>query len=175
MKRFLLFGLFLSIGFLAGFVFPHNCVVLGSEVQSVFSPGALNTLLAFVYSAQESIDVELYQFSNPELMQALAEEASKGVLVRVVLEPRVEGNLETGKYLASKGIEVKWASLEYTNTHSKFAVVDEKRVLVGSINWSRRAGSTNREAGVIITDEGIARDFLLVFAQDWFKAQAFIG
>ncbi|MBI5177608.1 hypothetical protein HY995_06010 [Candidatus Micrarchaeota archaeon] len=56
----------------------------------------------------------------------------------------MDSNIATAEFLNSKGVQVRWASLSYTNTHVKTMVADGKRVLVGSINWSRQALSTNR-------------------------------
>ena len=46
-------------------------------------------------------------------------------------------------------------------------IVDEKRVLVSSINWNMNSPTFNREAGVIIDHPGVARYFLEVFDDDW--------
>lgn len=121
-------------------------------------------------SAQSTLDVQLYQFSYADLKNALAQAALRGVRVRIILEPRVESNLETAQFLRQNGVSARWASREYTNTHSKTMVADGRRVLVGSINWSRNAMKTNREAGVVIESEELAREFLRVFEEDWAKA-----
>lgn len=144
------------------------------SVEAIFSPGAQDRLLEFVSSARETLDVMLYQFSNPALKQALVEAAAGGVAVRIILEPRVSANYATAEFLASKGVQVRFASKEYTNTHAKSAVADAKLVLVGSINWSRQAMRSNRESNVIVESFEIAREFLEVFEQDWAKAKDFV-
>jgi phosphatidylserine/phosphatidylglycerophosphate/cardiolipin synthase-like enzyme len=148
---------------------PRFCA---SGVQPVISPVAEDALLAFVNEAHESIDVELFEFSHKGMQDALIAAAKRGVQVRVLLEPRVQQNLKTAEYLKANGVRVAWASLEFEKTHSKFAVADSKRLLVGSLNWSRSALLRNREAGVIIDDENAARFFGGVFASDWQKATA---
>ncbi|PIO06552.1 hypothetical protein COT29_00470 [Candidatus Micrarchaeota archaeon CG08_land_8_20_14_0_20_59_11] len=141
--------------------------VNSSAITPVFSPNADEQLLSFVSSAKQTLDVELYQFSYPPLKSALQDAAARGVRVRLILEPRIDANLETGAYLAAHGVSVRWATLSYANTHSKCAVADNRRVLVGSINWSRHALTLNREAAVIIDDAGVAQAFEEVFADDW--------
>ncbi|MFH0973213.1 MAG: phospholipase D-like domain-containing protein [Candidatus Micrarchaeota archaeon] len=139
-------------------------------VESVFSPGSESRLVAFVDSAQQSIDVELYQFSNSALKAALVRASQRGVRVRLILEPKVDTNLETAEFLGARGVSVKWASQKYANTHAKSAVVDSECVLVGSINWSQRAVDSNREAALIACAPVIAQQFERVFETDWSEA-----
>ena len=51
--------------------------------------------------------------------------------------------------------------------HNKGVIVDDKRVLVSSINWNSNSPNFNREAGVIIDHPGVARYFREVFEDDW--------
>ncbi|NUN11780.1 hypothetical protein HUU53_03995 [Candidatus Micrarchaeota archaeon] len=169
MKKLLLVLIFLlAASVVVGFQFfqlKTDCFV-----EPVFSPGSEAQLKAFLYSAKERVDVELYQFSNQELKQVLSDLVESGVKVRVILEPRVESNEETARFLRNSGVEVKWASQSFTNTHSKTAVVDGNKVLVGSINWSVRALNSNRESAVIIECSSVAGEFEEVFEADWFVA-----
>ncbi|PIO03951.1 hypothetical protein COT57_00015 [Candidatus Micrarchaeota archaeon CG09_land_8_20_14_0_10_55_25] len=153
-------------------LFAPSCNCLNGSAKAVFSPNADAEITALLYSAQESIDAELYQFSNPELKAALVDAVARGVSVRLIMESRVESNYETASFLSGKGILVKWGSLEYTNTHSKYCVVDGETVLVGSTNWSSRGMTSNREAAVIISDARIATDFSTAFEEDWVKGVA---
>lgn len=147
---------------------PHE--INSSSIESVFSPGASIPIIREIGSANSTLDVMLYQFSLDDYEQALARAVARGVVVRIIFEPRVDSNYKTAEYLTANGVSVRWASREYTNTHSKTMVVDGRRVLVGSINWSRNAAKTNRESGVIIDDARIAKEFLAVFEVDWAKA-----
>ncbi len=142
----------------------------GNSVQAIFSPGADAAVLAEIASANSTLDIMLYQFSYGEYKQALARAVQKGVRARIILEPRVDSNIETAKFLLANGVSAKWATKNYTNTHSKTMVVDARRVLVGSINWSRHAAKTNRESGVVVDDAALAADFESVFEEDWAKA-----
>ncbi|MFH1107327.1 MAG: phospholipase D-like domain-containing protein [Candidatus Micrarchaeota archaeon] len=164
---------FLALGFSAGYLFsqPQAAACVGSvAVQPVFSPGADAVLLPLLDSAEASIHVELYQFSYPQLRAALVSAAARGVEVRVILDPTVDSNLDTAEYLKSRGVHVRWSSRDFTRTHSKTAVVDGRRVVVGSINWSGAAMRENREAGVIVDDYAVAAEFERVFSADWGKA-----
>lgn len=171
-KKFLILAFF--IGFILGIALSpsfltQKCPVCAYSVSPIFSPPAEEELLKFVESAKESIEIQLFEFSNQALKEALAKAVEKGVLVRVILDPKVDLNLKTAEFLEQKGIQVRWSSPEFVYTHSKTAVVDKKKVLVGSINWSRNAVSRNRESAVIIESPETAKEFLKVFERDWQK------
>lgn len=51
--------------------------------------------------------------------------------------------------------------------HNEGVIVDDKYVLVSSINWNSNSPNFNREAGVIIEHPGVARHFRNVFEDDW--------
>jgi phosphatidylserine/phosphatidylglycerophosphate/cardiolipin synthase-like enzyme len=142
----------------------------GVSVQSVFSPGADAVLVPLMQSATQSIHAELYQFSYPDLREALADAARRGVDVKVILDPTVNSNLDTAAFLKSRGVQVRWSSPEFTYTHAKSAVIDGRKVAVGSINWSGNAMRNNREAEVVVESARTAAEFEAVFAGDWLKA-----
>jgi len=160
-----------AIVFAAGWfmqpITPHQeCV---ESTYAVFSPGADGELLALLESANRSIDVELYQFSHEPLLEKLVNAREKGVQIRVILEPRLEGNdnVEAARFLGKRGISVRWASLSFARTHSKFAIVDGSVVFVGSPNWSYYAMRKNREAAVIVKGGDAVEEFNKVFEEDW--------
>jgi len=172
MKRLAFIGAGAALGFVAYALFfcgQPSC--LNGTAYAVFSPNSDDAILPLLDSAKTSIDVELYQFSNPDFKQSLANAAYRGVKVRVILEPRVDSNYETASFLADRGVEVRWATLDFTNTHSKYAVIDGETVIVGSANWSKHAMESNREAGVVVQDARIAQDFSAAFGEDWLAGQ----
>jgi phosphatidylserine/phosphatidylglycerophosphate/cardiolipin synthase-like enzyme len=59
------------------------------------------------------------------------------------------------------------SSTEIDKIHNKGVIVDDRYVLVSSINWNSNSPNFNREAGVIIDHPGVARYFLNVFEDDW--------
>jgi phosphatidylserine/phosphatidylglycerophosphate/cardiolipin synthase-like enzyme len=46
-------------------------------------------------------------------------------------------------------------------------IVDNKTVLISSINWNQNSVLNNREAGIIIENEALAEYFACVFFFDW--------
>ena len=154
---------------------PSPTPVCALAVQTLFSPKSQDRFVALMDSAESSLDVMLYQFSNPAMKDALASAVARGVKVRIILEPRVGSNYDTAAFLAQNGVEVRWATKNYTNTHSKTIVIDGNRVIVGSTNWSRQAMASNRESSVVIESAELASQFQAVFEEDWAKASDYVS
>ncbi|PIT84681.1 hypothetical protein COU37_02030 [Candidatus Micrarchaeota archaeon CG10_big_fil_rev_8_21_14_0_10_45_29] len=139
-----------------------------AQVEPVFSPGSSGEIIGMIRSAQESIDVQMYVFTNEEIARELVTAAGRGVRVRVILEGRVNSyNLdEISGALVEGGVLVRWASAGFKLTHSKMMLLDGKRALVGSINFSKSAVDSNREAGAVIEGEAV-REYAQMFENDW--------
>jgi len=58
----------------------------------------------------------------------------------------------------------------FEKIHNKGVIVDNRLVLVSSINWNSNSPNFNREAGVIIEHPGVAGYFNAVFEDDWAPA-----
>lgn len=153
--------------------FSPPCSGCNAKVSFVFSPGAEGEVVSFIRSAQKTIDIEMYVFTSESVLRELADAEKRGVQVRVILEPRVEDSRKERVFATLQGIgaDARWASMEFKLTHSKFAIVDGKRALVGSINFSQSALTANREAAAEIEGEGV-KELSAIFESDWQKASA---
>jgi phosphatidylserine/phosphatidylglycerophosphate/cardiolipin synthase-like enzyme len=149
----------------AGIFYAETCKE--GEVLAIFSPENSDEILALLNGAKREIKLEVYEFSYRTLADALIEARSRGVSVQVVLEPSVSANTKTSEYLLNGGVSVAWASKKFHNTHSKFAVIDDGIVLVGSTNWSQNAMLYNREASVIVYSNDVAKSFERIFDADF--------
>ncbi|MBC7081690.1 MAG: lamin tail domain-containing protein [Thermoplasmatales archaeon] len=103
---------------------------------------------------------------NP-LLKKFIEKNESGVEVRIILdhyyyeETKIK-NEETKNFL--KNIEVKLS--DFLPIHNKGMIVDDK-VLISSINWGENSFRSNREVGIIIESEEIAKYFEEIFWYDW--------
>lgn len=137
------------------------------EVIAVFSPSDSEKVFDLIKSAKYEIDLEVYEFSYKLLADALIEARRRNVSVKVILDSSVYQNSGMFKYLLNNGIHVSWASKSFHLTHSKFMIVDNKTVLVGSMNWSENSIKNNREASVIIYSKELSTDFERIFNLDF--------
>ena len=68
--------------------------------------------------------------------------------------------------LTDRGLKVGTVKFQ-KNSHTKGVVIDGKKVLVGSQNWSQMGVTINRDASLLFDDEPLARYFADVFEHDW--------
>jgi cardiolipin synthase A/B len=111
------------------------------------------------------------------VLNALAEDAQRGVDVRVLLEAHPFGGdvvspQRTIDTLALSGIQAKLANPAYTYTHAKMLIVDNATLYVLTANLSRSGlgGSSlarNREFGVIDTHAEDVAEAQAIFHADW--------
>jgi membrane-bound metal-dependent hydrolase YbcI (DUF457 family) len=132
-----------------------------------FTPGdgAERALLRLIDSAEASIRVALYYFTDRELAQALLRAFARGVEVRVLLdEEQRTAKYSKSRYLAERGVEVRF--FEGPGIfHHKFAVFDSRVVATGSYNWTASAQKQNEENLIVIEDDEIAR----LYEEEWRK------
>ena len=153
------------------------------NVSIIISPdNSLLGILDLIRSATTSVYVEqLYIYrsweeeSNP-LIRELINKSKSDINVKVILNynPKYEYtnsiNNETISYLRNNSIEVKYVYTNwsyFTNVHNKGIIVDNKSVLVSSINWNENSFLYNRELGIIVENTSIAKYFADVFIYDW--------
>jgi len=151
-----------------------------TTVQPVLSPdNSVFQIKALIDSAQSTIDVTNQYFylwsanswaqDNHPILFSLVNAYNRGVTIRVVLAGDDIDDDKAGPFLASLGISVKYLSPDagQNYNHNKGVVVDGNKVLVSSINYSKGAMTSNREAGVIVSDPTIAAFYEKAFNYDW--------
>ncbi|XP_066221175.1 mitochondrial cardiolipin hydrolase [Saccopteryx leptura] len=128
---------------------------------------ALNRLLSVLLAARASLELCLFAFSSPQLGRAVQLLHRRGVRVRVVTDC---------DYMALKGSQIgllRKAGIQVRHDqdlgymHHKFAIVDKKVLITGSLNWTTQAIQNNRENILILEDEDFVRIFLEEFEHIW--------
>jgi len=98
----------------------------------------LEPVREFINSAQTSLLIKQFTFTEPSLIAAVVDRKQAGVDVRVMLNAARSGgdraNDETYEQFLSAGIAVQWSNPKFYVTHEKSIVVDEKAALVGTFN-----------------------------------------
>jgi phosphatidylserine/phosphatidylglycerophosphate/cardiolipin synthase-like enzyme len=131
----------------------------------------LTNITDLISKAEKTIYIQLqYIESSTEgtdydaLLKAIGDQASKGVDVRLI---------ENGEYgekwaekMKSTGVDLTANIWMQPSVHNKGFVIDSKIVVVSSQNFSPAGVRQNRDAGVIIEDEGIAKYFEDIFLSD---------
>ena len=151
-----------------------SSVMVGdTRVDVLFAPHpkhhgdhGLNWLNRLLASANRSIDMALFVFSAQQLANVLQEQSIKGVQMRLVADPGFASR-SFSEVLDLLGVALPdhHCKLEANNQpfkqplrgvgtprlargdklHHKFAVIDNKKVITGSFNWSPSAAHQNDE------------------------------
>jgi len=89
----------------------------------------LEPVLQFIESAQYSLLVKQFTFTDESLIQAVIDRKKAGVDVRVMLNAARSGgdraNDETFEQFQNAGIDVQWTNPKFYVTHEKSIVVDD--------------------------------------------------
>ncbi|MFA5332641.1 MAG: phospholipase D-like domain-containing protein [Methanoregula sp.] len=163
-------------------------VFTGAAISPVISPDTSGQILDLINSAQSSIEIEQAYITNASqtglnpCLAAAVNASRRGVEVRVLLDSywfNTEDEEDNDEMVALINrvaatehlpLEARCADLDASGIekiHNKGVIVDDRAVLVSSINWNTNSPNFNREAGVIIDHPGVARYFRDVFDDDW--------
>jgi cardiolipin synthase len=116
----------------------------------VVSPtNARDQLLALVGGARVSLDLYAEVLRDPQLLDALAAAAERGVRVRIIVSPTADFAAEVDELTAS-GVAIRFSRSLYI--HAKLIVADGERAFIGSQNLSATSLDQNRELGMIVDD-----------------------
>jgi len=144
-----------------------KCYEGNATIKPIFSPYSSEEVFNLIKDAKHEIKVEVYEFSNKALADALIIARENGVSVQVILDSSVYNNNGIFNYLLNNGVNVNWAPKKFRLTHSKFMIIDDSIILVGSMNWSESSMKNNREASVVIYSKEVSSEFEKVFDSDF--------
>jgi phosphatidylserine/phosphatidylglycerophosphate/cardiolipin synthase-like enzyme len=156
-------------------------VVLTATASAAASGLALitepNAGMAPIYhlleGAKRSVDLTMYELSDPTAEAILAADAARGVTVRVLLDEHYEQSENTPAftYLTAHRVAVRWAPSRYDLTHEKAAVIDGTTALVMTLNLTSQYYATTRDFAVVDTEPTDVAAIETVFAADWSRTR----
>jgi len=170
------FILFFVIGIFAGFLLGCLTSVYLMDnsrfvddktcfIDSIIIPGDKIKIVDQINSAKESIYIEMYLLTDPDIILAIKNAYDNGVDVKIILEEDMSYNKKTFMELVSTGIPVKWDGDRYKITHSKLMIIDNQTVVLGSPNYTYFGLTKNRELGLITNCS--VKPYLEIFMDDW--------
>ena len=125
----------------------------------------------FIRSAQQSLLIKQFTFTDPSLIQAVIERKNSGVAVQVMLNSKRSGgdraNDEAFETLQKSGINVRWANPKFYVTHEKSIVIDNRVALIATFNLSEKYFTLTRDYGVIVFDPANVEQIAAGFEADW--------
>ncbi len=136
-----------------------------TEVQAAFGEDCEKLLVQEINRAKKEILVAIYNLTRRSITGALADAVRRGASVRVKYDATAAAESDPMKRAIEflNRHDVKCTPIEMSGDkaamHDKFTVIDRKRVLTGSFNYTTSAATTNYENIVLIESEDIARKF----------------
>jgi phosphatidylserine/phosphatidylglycerophosphate/cardiolipin synthase-like enzyme len=126
-----------------------------------FTPGGNCTqqIINTIASAQQSIYVQAYSFTSHPIEKALVSAKKRGLTVEVIFDKSILEHSGTAWFFIRNHIPV-WIDSEPGIAHNKVMVIDEKKVITGSFNFTYAAQEKNAENVLIIQDSTLAKKYL---------------
>ena len=177
----------------------RTAMVGESRVDVLFAPHrkrdlnhGLNWIEQQLDEARKSIDMALFVFTAQQLANALERGVNAGLQIRLIADPSFASRsfsevldllgvalpdhnckLESKNQPFKKGLKgVGTPRLARGDKlHHKFAVIDNKKVITGSFNWSPSAAHTNDETLLVIHSPQLAKHFTREMDRLWDGAE----
>jgi len=136
----------------------------------IFSPkgGSSKELARLIKVAKKEIVAAVYAFSSKYLGQALYAALKRGVKIRIILAgANARKAYSIDEWLAGEGIEVRYITVKGGNMHHKFMLIDGKRLISGSYNFTNESEFRNYEAAIFTNHKGLIQSFTAEFERLW--------
>jgi phosphatidylserine/phosphatidylglycerophosphate/cardiolipin synthase-like enzyme len=143
----------------------------GAEVEVLFSPerAIKEHVLKEVESTTSTLDLAIHEITSSDMAQAFLKAKGRGVKVRMIADSK-QAKMKSSKitYLIHQGILVKvlGGKGEGLMNH-RFAILDGKKVITGSYDWSRFLESSSYENVLILTDSDVVASYQKEFDRLW--------
>ena len=131
-------------------------------------------VVAQIEAAASSIDLTIYELSDPGIVSALIAAQARHVQVRVLYdwysfspEDQQQAVLPIVRNLLAAGIACRAAPRTFEVTHEKAFVIDGVRAIVMTFNLVHEYFVTTRDFGILTTVPSEVAEVQAVFAADW--------
>lgn len=167
---------------LTNITFDHDLYFDAFVTPFSFPESSGTPIFKEIENAEKEVLISIYLLSSVQLVALLCEQSKKGVVVRILLEGNMLGDNGFGteltlmRSLVDAGAEVCLINdsvagnfERYSYVHNKYAIVDERTVVITSENWTQDNLSPhcyNRGWGVVIESTEYAEYVKRIFLND---------
>ena len=157
------------------FILLSLCVLQVSpalaETEAVFSPerSIKEILLKECESVASTMEVAVREITSPDMANVLLKAKGRGVKVRVIADSK-QAKMKSSQitYLINQGIPVKvLRGKDYGMMNHRFVILDGKKVVTGSFDWSEASEKWNYENILIISDPEAVASYQKEFDRLW--------
>jgi cardiolipin synthase A/B len=132
-------------------------------------------ILEAIHHARKSLRIKMFVFTDPSLMAAVVDAHRRGVVVRVMLNPRRRSgateNDESRSALQTAGVDVLDSNPAFDLTHEKSMVVDDTTAFVKSLNWASENLTETRDYAIITSNPHEVTEVINCFEADWSRQE----
>jgi cardiolipin synthase A/B len=144
-------------------IMSHRLIVLPDDTaDAIIDP---------IRAARNTLNIRMFLFTDPSLLEAVIAARQRGVHVRVMLNPsRRDGttdNQVARDALLAAGVDVHDSSTEFAVTHQKSMVIDDRIGFIESLNWETRDLTETRDYAVETTCKKEVAEMVRCFDADW--------
>lgn len=145
---------------------PETFPVTNEESHGLsvcFSPNlkCQQKIISLIKSAQHSIRLQAYSFTDPLIADALLTAKSNGVDVEIIFDKSNKSNKRSKASLVSTGGIPVYIDSPAGIAHNKVIIIDSKKVITGSYNFSAAAYKRNAENLIVIENPQLAQQYLV--------------
>lgn len=128
------------------------------------------SVLSFIRGASRTLCFTVFRCDDVDVARSLAAAQRRGVDVRVLITNRAKGSKwelrALRKYLSRQDVTVVSYDGPLSHYHAKYAVADDARALIGSLNYTTQCFSTTSDYLVETADSEVVSTLSRLFAHD---------
>ncbi len=176
--RFFSVVFILFVGFLAGLAVNQKKITtqggerkqiipISSHIQTCFTPQqkCLPLLLKEIDSAKKTLHIQCYAFTSKPITNLLLKKVKQGVKITILADKSNKtARFSQLPYLSYRGVDIIYEK-GVRIAHNKIIIIDGKRVITGSYNFSHAAEYYNSENFIVINDKPLAQRYMNNFYQ----------
>ncbi len=122
-------------------------------------------LQKMIHSSQSSLQMYFQYLQDDDLLEHIRTKARSWVTVEIILDDDFYER-ETSMIAELQQENIHIYKYPKSVMHAKAILVDGKYLFIGSVNFSSYSLDSNRELGLILSDEHIVEEFQTIFTQD---------
>lgn len=122
--------------------------------------------LSLIDRAEKSLSLQTQYIQDKEIIEHLMQAKSRGVVLQIIVSDNQEPD-----WLESFGTGVRIQVSPYV--HAKTMLIDDRWLMVSSMNFSTNALDNNREIGIVITNQKSLDIRKAQFLKDWNQSKEY--
>lgn len=148
---------------------PNKFQVGNSNIEIYFSPQDKSSLriVQLIKNAQKYVYVPTFLITHTEISKELIAAHKRGIDIKILMDANNVYTKNTKhQVLRENGIPVKIENYA-GKLHSKTMIIDDKYIIMGSMNFSNSGENKNDENTIIITNPRLAQSYKNFFNYLW--------